>query len=85
MEWTPISELPKPGARFGKYWVMVEGEKYHSGTTWLRQNAGLARTENDGFYQSDIFRIAEEGDMDLLSPVVTHFMAITLPPYPSPA
>ncbi len=85
MGWIPIAELPQPGKRFGKYWVMVEGGCYHSGTTWLRQNPGLARTDNNGFDQSDIDRIAVEGDMDVPMPVVTHFMAIELPPYPSPA
>lgn len=83
MEWKPIAELPKPGDRLGKYWVIVDGEKYHSGTTWARQAAGLARTDNNGFYQSDISLIAKDGDMDVPGPVVTHFMAINLPPFPS--
>ena len=85
MEWTPIKDLPPPGHRSSKYWVIVDGEKYHSGTTWVRQSAGLARTDNNGFYQSDIDQIAKKGDMDATMPEVTHFMAITLPPFPSPA
>jgi len=81
-EWTPIKDLPTPGKRFGRYWVIVHGEEYHSGGTWVRRSAGLARTYNDGFNREDVAIIAAEDHMDLGSAVVTHFLPITLPPFP---
>jgi len=82
MEWKPIEQLPPAGERFGKYWVIVEGERNHSGSTWYRQSAGVARTQNSGFYETDIANIAEDGDMDAYGYIVTHFMEINNPPFP---
>ena len=83
MEWTPIAELPPPGDRLGKYWIIVEGSESHSGGTWPRQAAGLAATNNDGFCIVDVKLIASRDSMDRGTPFVSHFMPIDLPPFPS--
>lgn len=81
-QWIPISELPPPGERLGKYWVLVEGEAFHSDRFWYRRKAGLARTDNQGFLSEDIRAIECEDWMDRCSGVVTHFLEIELPPFP---
>jgi hypothetical protein len=81
-KWEPIQELPPPGVRKGKYWVIVAGSERHSGKNWARQSAGLAKTDNDGFYLEDVCRIALDDCMDLHSAEVTHFMTINLPNFP---
>ena len=82
-EWTPIEDLPEPGERLGQYWVIVDGEEYHSGSAWSRRAAGLARTDNGGFHAADISLIAARDHMALSSAEVTYFMPIILPPFPS--
>lgn len=83
-EWLPISVLPAPGARPGRVFVLVEGEKFHSGMRWLRQEAGIAATHNEGFDPVDIAFIEKRGDMDRGSGEVTHWLPINLPKYPRP-
>lgn len=82
MTWIPINELPEAGKRLGRYWVLVEGEEFHSGFSWLRRRAGLARTDNNGFLEEDIRTIEEEDCMDKYSGAVTHFFPIKLPTFP---
>ncbi len=80
--WLPIKDLPKPGQRKGKYWVIVEGWEDHSGFTWSRRKAGLARTDNNGFLSEDIRAIEREDHMERYSGEVTHFYPIILPDFP---
>ncbi len=81
-KWQPIEELPEPGKRRGRYWVLVEGEEFHSGFSWYRRRAGLARTDHFGFDNGDIRAIEKEDCMDRGSGRVTHFTEIILPPFP---
>lgn len=81
-EWQPIEVLPEPGERLSQYWVLVEGSQYHSGHTWRRRCAGLARTSNDGFYDEDVHAIEDRDCMDRGTGRVTHFLQISLPPFP---
>jgi len=81
--WIPIDQLPEPGERYGKYWVIVEGEEAHSGHFWYRSKAGIARTNNDGFLSEDIRAIEREDHMDRYSGKVTHFLPIKLPDFPA--
>lgn len=81
-EWKSIDTLPPPGERPGKVWVLVSGHQHHSGMCWARRMAGLARTHNEGFEDADISRIEEDDHMDPGSGVVTHWLPISLPPYP---
>lgn len=81
-QWIPIDQLPEPGKRHGKYWVIVEGEEFHSGISWLRRKAGLARTDNQGFLSEDVRAIEREDHMDRYSGMVTHFLPIKLPNFP---
>jgi hypothetical protein len=82
-EWMPIETLPPPGERPGHVWVLVEGSQHHSGTTWRRRKAGLARTHNEGFEDEDIRLIERWDHMDRHTGVVTHWLPIDLPNFPS--
>lgn len=81
-KWRDIDTLPPPGERPGRVFVVVEGGQCHSGHEWLRARAGIARTQNDGFYPDDIRRIEKEDMMDAGSGRVTHWMPLDLPPCP---
>lgn len=82
MEWLPIDTLPPPGERPGRCFVVVEGSKYHSDAIWRRQRAGVARTQNDGFYPLDIAAIEADDHMDPGTGKVTFWMPWCLPPIP---
>ncbi len=82
--WRPTVELPPPGERKGRLWVIVAGYQTHSGMRWGRRRAGLARTDNDGFDADDIGKIEDEDHMDSGTGIVTHWMEIDLPPFPEP-
>jgi hypothetical protein len=82
MEWLSVDTLPPPGERPGRVFVIVQGEETHSGATWARARAGIARTQNDGFYPEDIERIEVEDHMDRGTGEVTHWMPWCLPPFP---
>ena len=82
MEWQPIDTLPPPGERPGRVFVVVEGNQQHSGLNWFRQHAGIARTQNAGFYPDDIAAIEAQDHMDPGSGVVTHWMPWHLQPLP---
>jgi hypothetical protein len=81
-EWMPINTLPPPGERPGRVFVLVEGEKDHSGNRWMRKEVGIAATWNEGFNPEDIRFIEKKGDMDRGSGAVTHWLPINLPPFP---
>lgn len=80
--WRTIDTLPPPGERPGRVFVIVEGEKCHSGICWRRQEAGIAATQNDGFSETDIAYLERRGDMDRGSGNVTHWLPINLPHFP---
>lgn len=81
-EWMPIETLPPPGDRPGMVWVLVEGWEFHSGASWLRKRAGIARTHNEGFEAEDIRLIEKWDHMEPMSGSVTHWLPIDLPNYP---
>lgn len=82
MEWKHIDTLPPAGERPGRAFVVVQGFQSHSGMDWLRREAGIARTNNEGFYGEDIALIEEQGHMEKGSGVVTHWMPWCLPCLP---
>lgn len=84
-EWMSIETLPPPDERPGRVFVLVQGERDHSGVRWLRQEAGIAGTDNDGFVRCDIAHIEKRGDMDPGSGVVTHWLRINFPIFPHPS
>lgn len=81
-EWMPVETLPPPGDRPGKVWVLVEGAQFHSGRSWRRRMAGIARTHNEGFESSDIALIENQDHMDTGTGTVTHWLPIALPNFP---
>ncbi len=83
MTWRPIATLPEPGKRPERMFVVVEGSQDHSGVTWRREHAGIARTQNDGFYPEDIRGIEVDGSMDRNTGKVTYWMPWRLPPIPT--
>lgn len=80
--WKPIDTLPPPGERPGRVFVLIEGEKHHSGVRWVRQHAGIAATSNDDFDDVDLAYIEMRGDMDKGTGRVTHWLPINLPNFP---
>lgn len=82
LKWRPIDTLPPPGERPGRVFVVVRGSQFHSGVSWLRQRAGIARTQNDGFCPEDIDHIAMQDHMDPGTARVTHWMPWCLPNLP---
>jgi len=83
-EWLPIDTLPPPGERPIRVFVLVQGHQYHNGANWIRQNTGISRTKNTGFYPEDIARIEADSGMDAGTGKVTHYIPDFLPPYPEP-
>ncbi len=81
-KWIDVADLPPAGERAGRVFVVVEGSQFHSGHEWLRARAGIARTQNSGFYPEDIEAIAQQDHMDALTARVTHWMPLDLPPCP---
>ena len=81
-EWLDIGTLPPPGMRPGRVFVVVEGRKWHSDKSWMRQNAGIAATHNEGFDEVDIAHIEARGDMDQGTGKVTHWLPIDFPNFP---
>lgn len=81
-KWLPVSDLPPPGERPGRVFVVVEGSESHSDQIWMRARFGIARTQNDGFYSEDIRRIEEQDHMDYGTGEVTHWMPLDMPPCP---
>jgi hypothetical protein len=81
-QWQKIETLPPPGERPGRVFVVIEGFKDHSGLSWYRQHAGLAYTYNHGITPETLRKLEKEGDMEVGTAVVTHWMPYDLPPYP---
>jgi hypothetical protein len=85
-EWR--TDSPPFGKRPIWQYVWVQGEKYHSGTTWFRQGWGTAAIRiNDaedgfqGFRRSDIERICLDNDMAIESAEVVGWLPM-MPPAP---
>jgi hypothetical protein len=80
--WNPIDTLPPPGERPGRVFVVVEGSQWHSDVNWKRERAGIASTQNDGFYPEHIAQLERDGNMDPGTGKVTFWMPWNLPPIP---
>lgn len=96
MEWKSVSEMPEWDQRPGRQFIRLEGSRYHSDGHWHRVWAGEAfirKSDDDdailGYRAADIKRLCADGDMDVSSAVVTHWMPAIFPgirderPYPA--
>jgi hypothetical protein len=86
MQWIPISDRPPLNEQSYRQFIRVEGSCTHHDTTWHREWYGIARTRPldapDRLYQYcryDIEQICKDGDIDLWTVVVTHWMPIEFP------
>lgn len=90
MEWKPICDRPPIDSQPCRQFIRLEGSSEHSGFTWARVHCGEAYTRklgSDGellqYRAADIQRLCKDGDMDVESAVVTHWMPAVFPPVPS--
>ena len=87
MKWLPIEQQAAWDHRPGRQFIRIEGSSDHSGHSWVRVFCGEAfirkpgaEDEMYGYRKSDIERLCKDGDMDLWSARVTHWMPFCLPP-----
>lgn len=83
--WRPIAERPEFDAQPIQQFVIIEGERDHSGLTWYRRAIGTAWISKSGpqGYSSKCFiRLCEEGDMDPRAALVTHWAPAIFPKLP---
>jgi hypothetical protein len=80
------TDSPPFGKRPIWQYIWVQGEKYHSGTTWFRQGWGTAaiRTNDaedgfQGYRRSDIERICRDNDIEPCSADVVGWLPMTPP------
>lgn len=85
--WRPICDRPPFDHQPIRQFIRLEGSRYHSDANWARVWCGEAFTRpidaDDGicgYRTADIARLAAEGDMDIHSVVVTHWMPAIFPP-----
>lgn len=87
--WRPIETAPDFMNRPARQFIRIEGTREHSGGRWTRVWCGEAFIrmpgadgEMLGFRKADIIRLCEDGDMDLYTAKVTHWMPakFTTPP-----
>ncbi|MHC2867928.1 hypothetical protein ACVIYH_009061 [Bradyrhizobium diazoefficiens] len=86
MNWKPISERLPWDEQPGRQFIRIEGYAEHSGAKWHRVYVGdaMARKLDDpeailGFRAADIIRLCKDGDIDLHSAEVTHWMPAIWP------
>lgn len=84
VEWRPMSEQPEPMHRPSRQFIVVEGWSDHSGAHWVRKHWGLAHTRTgedsiQGYRKEDMMALAKDGDMELYSMSVTHWMPAYCP------
>lgn len=83
------TDSPTFGKRPIYQFVFIQGEKYHSGQTWMRAGWGTAtiRTTHaedsfQGYRRADIERIARDNDMDIATVDVVGWLPAS-PPAPT--
>lgn len=87
--WQPIEEAPPFDEQPGRQFIRITGRKYHSGVRWARVWCGVAfirpKGATDGllgYRASDIIQMCQDGDMDIESARVTHWMPAIFPALP---
>lgn len=85
--WRPMSEQPSDeDQRPTRQFIFVRGAKSHNGAAWPRGHWGLATIQpvnptrdRHAFRREDIVRICVEGDIDVETAIVTHWMPAVFP------
>lgn len=87
--WRSVEDMPDWDYRPSVQFIVLEGEREHSGVRWRRTTWGVAHIrapgaddEMLGYRESDIVRICEDGDMELMSARVTHWLPAIVPHLP---
>ncbi|WLA80374.1 hypothetical protein [Bradyrhizobium elkanii] len=90
-EWRDVAELPPWDEQPGRQFIRLEGSRDHSGVNWHRVYCGIAYIRRPGepdemlgYRDTDIIQLCDEGDMDLFSATVTHWMPARFPAIPAP-
>lgn len=85
-EWKLTSEKPDWDRQPGRQFIRLEGHAAHSGACWARVWIGEAfiRRPDDpeailGYRASDIIRLCQDGDIDIETAQVTHWMPAVFP------
>lgn len=86
MTWIPIKDRPAIDHQPIRQFIRIEGSREHSGLNWGRVWCGEAfirRPGRDGellqYRSADIVRLCQDGDMDLHTAEVTHWMPAAFP------
>jgi len=86
MKWIPILQRPDIIEQPGRQFIRLEGLRYHSGAYWKRVWCGEAFVRRPGtegemfqYRESDIRRLVEDGDMDIETVEITHWMPAVFP------
>ena len=90
LKWIPIAERPEFDLQPFRQFVLVVGSRFHSGVKWPRAYWGIACIrkpgDEDEFLQyrwADIEQICVEGDIEISTAEVTHYMPTIVPPFDS--
>lgn len=91
MNWKTASERPAWDEQPMRQFIRLEGSCTHHGDTWARVFCGEAwirkpGTEDEllGYRKSDIERLCRDGDIDIETAEVTHWMPAIFPDLPRP-
>jgi len=90
LKWIPVAERPELDLQPFRQFVLVVGSRFHTGVKWARAYWGIACVRMPGaddeflqYRRVDIEKICVEGDIDITTAEVTHFMPAIVPPFDS--
>ncbi len=85
-QWQPICDRPSFDHQPIRQFIRLEGSRHHHGDTWARVWCGEAFIRPldaedgiNGYRATDMRRLCADGDMDIESVVVTHWMPAIFP------
>lgn len=88
-QWRPICDRPQFDLQPIRQFVRIEGSRLHHGDTWARAWCGEAYIRPldaedgiNGYRAADMLRLCADGDMDIESAVITHWMPAVFPAIP---
>lgn len=89
-EWQPIETRPSWDHQPCRQFIRLEGSRSHHGSNWARVYCGEAFIRKPGgddellqYRKDDILRLCRDGDIDVETAQVTHWMPATFPAIPA--
>jgi hypothetical protein len=86
MVWRDVLSRPPVDYQPGRQFIRIEGSTHHSGLHWARVWCGEAFIRKPGaddellqYRRSDIERLCRDGDIDIETAQVTHWMPAAFP------